>query len=118
MQAAVEPNLFQGPLAGALVVLFGALYALLFALGKMGNKRFLHGLALLAYLGFAFSVWLLADALVMEGFWLLIVAVMLVGYLLAPRLIWRLCVGTHAGQEDHSGNQETSVTKSNLGRTT
>jgi len=28
-------------------------------------------------------------------FWVLVVMLMLVGYLLAPRFIWNLCVGTH-----------------------
>ena len=37
-------DLLVAVIAGAMVVLFGALYALTFAMGKLNNKRWLIGL--------------------------------------------------------------------------
>ena len=88
-------------LSGALVVLFGALYAMLFAFARLHHKH-LMPLAYAAYGLFAASALVLANALHMDGFWLLVIVVMLVGYLLAPHGIWHLCVGTHADAAHHT----------------
>lgn len=87
-------------LSGALVVMFGALYALLFAFGRIHRHRVLMAGANLAYLLFAGATLTLTHALELTGFWLWVVAAMLIGYLLAPRAIWHLCVGTHAGAHE------------------
>lgn len=87
-----------GALSGACVVLGGALYALLFALGKLNRSRLLLRSAWLAYGLLAVSALMLARALGLDGPWLLVVVAMLVGYLLAPPAIWHLCVGTHGGE--------------------
>jgi hypothetical protein len=40
-------------------------------------------------------VLILARALNLTGLWQIVTATLLLGYLLAPRAIWRLSVGTH-----------------------
>ncbi len=89
-------NLFMGTMAGAAIVLLGAFYALFFALSKIHRHRIAHIVSLLAYAGLAAATYVLVVALELSGFWLFVTAVMLIGYFVAPRLIWRLCVGVHA----------------------
>jgi hypothetical protein len=50
---------------------------------------------------------MLANSLHLSGHWLILVLLMLIGYLLAPHGIWRLCVGTHA-DAGHSHQGESS----------
>ena len=87
--------------SAAMVILTGALYALLFAYARVRQRPRLMPLAYLAYLGLVASVLVLAMVanLFATGFWTFIVVLMLIGYLLAPHAIWHLCVGTHA--HDH-----------------
>lgn len=84
--------------SAAMVIVAGALYALLFAYARVKRRPRLIPLAYAAYLGLVVSVLALATVanLFATGFWTLIVVLMLVGYLLAPHAIWHLCVGTHA----------------------
>jgi uncharacterized membrane protein len=83
--------------SAAMVILSGALYALLFAYARVRRRPQLMPLAYLAYGGLVVSVIVLALVanLFATPFWTFIVALMLVGYLLAPHGIWHLCVGTH-----------------------
>lgn len=90
-----KENLLLGALSGALVVLSGASYALLFALGRLRNSPALSSGAYLAYATLVFFTVTLSRALALEGFWTAVTGVMLVGYFLAPRAIWLLCAGTH-----------------------
>jgi uncharacterized membrane protein len=98
----IEPvalqDFFLSFFSAAMVILCGALYALLFAYARVRRQPRLMPVAYLAYLGLVASVLVLATVanLFATGFWTLIVALMLVGYLLAPHAIWHLCVGTHA----------------------
>ena len=87
--------ILTGAVSGACVVLGGALYALLFAFGKLRASRLLMAAACLAYGLLAASALVLARALGLDGLWTLVVVAMLIGYLLAPAAIWHLCVGTH-----------------------
>lgn len=96
IDAAELPDFFVAFFSGALVVVCGALYALLFALARVGRRPRLLALAYGAYGGLAVSTVALGHALHLSGPWLLVMAAMLVGYLLAPHGIWHLCVGTHA----------------------
>ncbi len=84
--------------SAAMVILSGALYALLFAYARVRQRPGLMPLAYAAYAGLVASVLVLAMVanLFATGFWTFIVALMLLGYLLAPHAIWHLCVGTHA----------------------
>ena len=89
-------NLILGTMAGAVVVLAGAFYALFFALGKLQSSRAFLLASLLSYGLLVAAVWVLAVNLKLSGFWIVVTATMLVGYFMAPRAIWHLCVGTHA----------------------
>lgn len=98
----IEPvalgNFFTVFFSAAMVIMTGALYALLFAYSRVKNAPRLMPVAYSAYLGLFVSVMVLANAanLFNNTFWTVIVGLMLVGYLLAPHAIWYLCVGTHA----------------------
>jgi hypothetical protein len=87
--------------SAAMVIMTGAVYALLFAYSRMSGKPRLMPLAYASYLGLVVSVFTLANAanLFNDTFWTVIVGLMLVGYLVVPHIIWHLCVGTHA--EEH-----------------
>jgi hypothetical protein len=93
-------NFFLVFFSAALVILFGASYALLFAWSRVKDRPQLLLVAYAAYAGLFFSVITLAFAanLFNNGFWTFIVLLMLVGYLIAPHAIWRLCVGTHTDE--------------------
>ena len=88
-------EIFFSTLSGAAIVLFGAFYSLFFALGRLNDNRTLLIAAFASYLVLAAAVVMLIRALHLDGFWLLVTGVMLVGYFFAPRAIWNLCVATH-----------------------
>jgi uncharacterized membrane protein len=102
----IEPvelaNFFTVFFSAASVILFGALFALLFAWSRVRGRPRLMPLAYAAYLGLAVSVIVLGNAanLFNSNFWTFIVLLMLVGYLVAPHAIWHLCVGTHAEEDE------------------
>ena len=93
--------------SAASVIIFGALYALLFAYSRMKNVPRVMLLAYAAYAALFVSVMVLASVANLFGspFWQFIVFLMLVGYLLAPRFIFQLCVATH--EED--SHDDTAV---------
>jgi len=95
-------HIMAAAIAGALIILFGALYALLFALSRLRQRRDLMFLAYGAYAVLIGAVGVLSMTLNMTGFWQLVAAVMVIGYFVAPRLIWHLCAGTHVS-EAHGG---------------
>jgi len=86
--------------SSAMVIMTGALYALLFAWSKLQSKPWLMSLAYISYAVLFASVLTLAAAAHLYGFWWWLVVIMLVGYLFAPHGIWKLCVGTHSTQDD------------------
>jgi hypothetical protein len=88
-------DIFVSTMAGAAIVLLGAFYALFYALGKLNRHRLSLAASFSSYLGLAFATFMLIDALHLRGFWLLVTTAMLIGYLLAPMAIWRLCVDIH-----------------------
>ncbi|OGS80469.1 MAG: hypothetical protein A2061_03075 [Gallionellales bacterium GWA2_59_43] len=93
----------------AMVIVLGALYALLFAYARIKAMPRLMPLAYAAYLGLFVSTLFLAQAanLLAYPLWTTVVAFMLFGYLLAPHGIWHLCVATHA--DDHATVAELAV---------
>ena len=108
VETIVEPigiqNLFLGTMSGALVVLMGAFYALFFALGRLHGSIALNWASLFSYVLLACAVYVLVISLELSGIWIGVATVMLIGYFLAPRAIWHLCVGTHAGDEAELNN--------------
>ena len=107
----IEPaqlgNFFTIFFTSALVILLGALYALLFAFSRLRNRRDMLYLAYLSYGGLFISVFILAEAanLLNHPLWMTVVALMLIGYLFAPHGIWNLCVRTHT--PDSSSSPDT-----------
>lgn len=108
MQPAAVDDILVATMSGALIVLFGAAYALLFALGKIRKSRVLLGSSVAAYLGLIVAVRALALALHLEGYWQILVFAMLAGYLVAPPCIWSLCVGTHGGADLNTQSELTA----------
>jgi hypothetical protein len=86
-------------IAAALVVLFGAGYAALYAWAKLTDRRDLRWWAYGCYGLLALAVAKLAQFNHLNDAWQSLVLLMLVGYLLAPHAIWRLCAGTHDDAE-------------------
>ena len=76
-------------------MLFGALYAFSFAMAKLNKEWWLFGLAYSLFAALSVSVFVLAQALNLNGYWQVVVVTMLLSYLLAPQAIWKLSVGTH-----------------------
>lgn len=99
----IEPvatqHIMIAAIAGALIVLFGATYALFFALGRLQQNTTYKWLGYAGYAGLVVAVGVLMRTLNMNGFWQLVAAVMVIGYFIAPRVIWHLCVGTHEADE-------------------
>jgi uncharacterized membrane protein len=94
-------------MAGAAIVMMGASYALFFALGRLHESRAMSAASLISYVLLGVATYVLADALALNGVWVLVTTVMLVGYFLLPRAIWHLCEGTHAGQPADTHSRET-----------
>ena len=90
-------------LAAGAAVLFGACYAIFLALSRLRDLSVLRQLSNLSYLALAVSVLALAWFLQLTGGWLALVVILLAGYYLAPRFIWRLSVATHDSTDDHEG---------------
>lgn len=90
-------------LAAGAAVLFGACYAIFLALSRLRDLSVLRQLSNLSYLALAISVLALAWYLQLTGGWLALVVILLAGYYLAPRFIWRLSVATHDSTDDHEG---------------
>lgn len=102
IQALETNGILLATMAGAMVVLAGALYAAVFAIGKVTDNVTLVRLSYLFYAVLVVSVLVLARTLNFSGIWNWVAAVMLFGYFIAPGGIWRLCVGTHQGDEEDS----------------
>lgn len=92
---AVE-NMFIVFVISAAIVMSGLLYGLLFLFARMRRQTWLLLFAYAMFVVLAASVFMLVEAMRLDGLWQLLAACMLAGYLLAPRAIWRLCVATHA----------------------
>lgn len=93
------PDFFVAFFAAALVILAGACYALFYAWARLAGKRLFLLLASGFYLVLIASTFALSRALHLEGRWLVLTALMLLGYLFAPPAIWRLCTATHADED-------------------
>ncbi len=98
--------------SAASVIIFGALYALLFAYSRIKKETRLMPLAYAAYAVLCISVIVLANVanLFKQPVWASIVVFMLAGYLFAPHAIWHLCVGTHA--DEHAEAEMPAVKES------
>ena len=93
-------NIMLATMAGAMMILFGAFYAFFFAWSRLKNNTSYATLAYLSYGIFAVFTVVLVQVLHLSGYWRILVALILLGYLLAPHGIWHLCVGTHPHEEE------------------
>ena len=82
-------------IAGALVVVFGAVYAACFAFGRLFSSLILMRVAYGCFALLMVTVYVLATSLQLGGIWNILMVLMLVAYFLAPRMIWRLTEATH-----------------------
>ena len=107
MEPVARDQLFIAFAAGATVILTGAAYALLFAWSRLRRQPGLMVPAYVAYGCLAAAVLTLARVLHMSGFWVAVVVAMLAGYLVAPRMIWRLTVAIDGpGEARHEPDTE------------
>lgn len=92
--------LLLATLACGLIILFGGLSALFLALGRLRRDNLMLRYSRYAYLGLVLAAASLIWSLQLRGLWLGLVGLLMLGYFLAPRAIWRLSVATH--QLDHT----------------
>ena len=87
---------------GAGVVLFGAGYAIFLALSRLQGmsrkRRMLGWIAIGWYLLLVFCVLGLVQTLHLRGWWFGLVVLMLIGYFVGPRFIWRLSDEMHSNE--------------------
>ncbi|MDQ6966232.1 MAG: hypothetical protein Q9M23_04850, partial [Mariprofundaceae bacterium] len=95
-------NFFEAFFSGALVIVFGAIYALFLAWGRLKGSRGFVVAAYASYALLAASVLVLSEAMNFSGYWNILTGVMLLGYLLAPHGIWVLSRDTHAHEDPAS----------------
>jgi hypothetical protein len=97
--------------SAAMVILSGALYALLFAWSRVHARPRLMPWAYASYGVLFVSVLVLMQVANMNTpFWIGIGVLMLVGYLLAPHGIWHLCTATHACEHEDLPDSPQHVT--------
>jgi hypothetical protein len=89
-------NLLLAFASSALILIFAGLYTLLFAWARVWRKRQLLLPAYLSYLFLIGAAGCLVKGANLRGEWLALVGLLLIGYLLAPHLIWSLSVATDA----------------------
>lgn len=98
----IEPVAAESMLAvlglSAAIVMNGLLYGLLFVLSRMRQSAWLLPAAYAAFALLVVCVLLLIYFMRLDGFWQMLAGCMVVGYLLAPRAIWHLCLATHDDQ--------------------
>ena len=88
---------------GGAIILFGAGYAVLLAVSRLKGSAFLGGTSLVCYGGLAASTAGLTVLLNLWGWWLALVTLLLIGYFIAPRFIWRLSEAIHGEDPDDPG---------------
>jgi len=93
-------ELLAAGIAGAAVVTFGGLYALFLAWHYMHNKPSHRRFAYAFYACLTASFGVLSVALRLTAFWNAAIVFLLIAYLVAPHLIWRLTAATHSDEHD------------------
>ncbi len=92
------PDFFLSFFSGAMIILIAALYAGIYTWAEIAKKSALHYWAIAAYVCLLGVVGVFSRVNHLNGHWLILTIVMAIGYWWMPRLIWRLCVGTHANE--------------------
>ncbi|NND81736.1 MAG: hypothetical protein HKN50_04835 [Gammaproteobacteria bacterium] len=97
-EALSAQQLLAAGASGALIVLFGALYAFFFAVHRLRPARYWPLATALSFIALATCSVVLAIALRLETAWQLAIAFILICYYFAPHAIWWLSVATHANE--------------------
>ena len=82
-------------LLGGVMVLFGAGYAIFHALAGLTGSRRMVGVSLLCYALLCGCAVAFSALLKLGGWWLALMGLLLIGYFIAPRFIWRLSLAVH-----------------------
>lgn len=104
--------LARATLLGGSIVMLGAGYALLHALGRMRDSKALMLASLACYLGLAVAVVALTLVLDLSHWWIGLSATLLLGYFVAPRFIWRLSVAVHADTDAELADADLAIKRS------
>lgn len=101
----VEPvalsDFFLSFFSAAMIMLAATVYAVLYTWAKIKPHRGFYLGACFAYAALLACVGVFSAVNHFTGYWLLLSLAMAVGYAFMPRLIWRLCVATHADSPEH-----------------
>ena len=105
----VEPEVIHrvagAALLGGVMVLFGAGYAIFHALAGLTGSRRMLGVSILCYALLCCCTVGFALLLQLADWWLALMGLLLIGYFVAPRFIWKLSLAVH-GEAPHI-SQET-----------
>jgi hypothetical protein len=93
------PAILSGAIAASALILCAAAYAGFFSLGRMTGRALWRRLSYAAYALVILTTAIYARALRLDGPWWALIAILLVGYAIAPRAIWQLCTATHAADK-------------------
>lgn len=108
----IEPvattDLMTSVIAAALVILGGGGYALGYAWARLWRRPAVLVGAYAAFAVLVVAVWALARTAHLDGHWRHLSALMLLGYFLLPRVVFRLCTGTHAASSSERRPNESS----------
>ena len=100
----IEPvalsNFFLSFFSGAMIILLAALYAVLYAWGKITDKSVLSYWAMFIYVLLLGCVMVFVNVMNLKGYWQIIALLMAIGYWWMPRFILQLCVATHIDEND------------------
>ena len=107
MEAVQFKPIALAALAAGGIVFSGAMYALCYAFWRQrAEPRFLR-CAVTSYLALLVAVGVLQQQLDLSGIWIALIACLLVSYLVAPVLIWRLSAATHVSS--HVDNESVGA---------
>ena len=99
----VEPEVIHrvagAALVGGVMVLFGAGYAIFHALAGLTGSHRMAAASILCYALLCASAAGFAALLQLKGWWLALMGLVLIGYFVAPRFIWKLSLALH-GETD------------------
>lgn len=102
----IEPvalsDFFLSFFSAAMIILLGAIYAGLFAWGKITSRNGFQLAAGVAYFSLLIAVGVFSQINHFNGYWLGLSFLMVAGYGLMPYAIWRLCLATHTDEAKHS----------------
>ncbi|MYE24113.1 MAG: hypothetical protein F4Y01_09240 [Gammaproteobacteria bacterium] len=112
----VEPEVIHrvagAALLGGVMVLFGAGYAIFHALAGLTGSRGMARASILSYGLLCCCAVGFAALLQLADWWLALMGLLLIGYFVAPRFIWKLSLAVH-GENSHINREaprHTTVT--------